>query len=68
MVAKHLISRCKSIAPETRETLLELKATARSSEGGRRYWSTALQLLGVEETESEGLILKKSVLIYDQTQ
>jgi hypothetical protein len=61
MAAKHILARCKAIPVKTREKLIKLKAIAKSSDGGgRRYWSEALRLLGVEETESEGLVLMTS--------
>lgn len=62
MASTHIFGRCKSIGPETREKLLELKLAAKSSDGGgKRYWSETLQRMGVEETESAGLILNVAV-------
>ena len=59
MAATHFVDRCREIPRETREKLLTLKHAAKSSDGGgKRYWSEAAELLGLEETESEGLILK----------
>jgi len=60
MASTHFNDRCKEIPTEIREKLLTLKHAAKSSDGGgKRYWSEAADLLGLVETESEGLKLKK---------
>jgi hypothetical protein len=61
MATVHIIGCCKAIPSETRENLLIIKAAAKSSDGGgKKYWSKALKRLGVDETESQGLVRTKT--------